>query len=340
MLSAGSARVSRLHGRDLLSLKLARRRRASLLSGDCMPALICGSLAFDTIATFRRPLRRPDPAGAVAHPERLVPGADAAPRIRRLRRQHRLQPRRARRRAGGGRGGRQRRRRLPRSACARGARRPTYVRAVADSLHGAGHHHHRPRQQPDHRLPSRARCSRRTRPRVPRGDRHPAWRSSRPTAARRCSSTPRSSRRPASRSSSIPARGCRCSTARSCARFVDQASWVAVNDYEAQMLAERTGAIARSDVALAPARHRRHARRARLRAVAAAAEARHVPGVAATEVVDPTGCGDAFRGALLFGLERGWPLGAAPRSATASARSRSRSRGGQNHVLDRTFAAG
>jgi sugar/nucleoside kinase (ribokinase family) len=28
----------------------------------------------------------------------------------------------------------------------------------------------------------------------------------------------------------------------------------------------------------------------------------HVPGVQATGVVDPTGCGDAFRGALLFGL--------------------------------------
>ena len=34
-------------------------------------------------------------------------------------------------------------------------------------LHRAGDHHHRPRQQPDHRLPSRARCSRRTRRAVP-----------------------------------------------------------------------------------------------------------------------------------------------------------------------------
>ena len=38
------------------------------------------------------------------------------------------------------------------------------------------------------------------------------------------------------RSSSIRARACRCSTATSCAQFVEQASWVAVNDYEAQML--------------------------------------------------------------------------------------------------------
>ena len=33
-----------------------------------------------------------------------------------------------------------------------------------------------------------------------------------------------------------------------------------------------------------------------------------VPPVTAQQVVDPTGCGDAWRGALLFGLEQGWDL--------------------------------
>ena len=33
-----------------------------------------------------------------------------------------------------------------------------------------------------------------------------------------------------------------------------------------------------------------------------------VPPVVADAVVDPTGCGDAWRGALLFGLEQGWDL--------------------------------
>jgi len=33
-----------------------------------------------------------------------------------------------------------------------------------------------------------------------------------------------------------------------------------------------------------------------------------VPPVKADKLVDPTGCGDAFRGALLFGLEKGWSL--------------------------------
>ena len=34
----------------------------------------------------------------------------------------------------------------------------------------------------------------------------------------------------------------------------------------------------------------------------------HVPAVIAAAVVDPTGCGDAYRGALLYGLENAWPL--------------------------------
>jgi len=121
--------------------------------------------------------------------------------------------------------------------------------------------------------------------------------------------------------------------------FVDRATWVAVNDYEAQMLAERTG---RSIEAMS---------RSRLRGVVVTlgahgcevwqqGERTVVPGVAATEVVDPTGCGDAFRSAMLFGLERGWPLVDCARLGNRLGALKIASRGGQNHVLDRTFAAG
>jgi adenosine kinase len=51
-------------------------------------------------------------------------------------------------------------------------------------------------------------------------------------------------------------------------------------------------------------------------------------------VVDPTGCGDAFRAALLYGLERGWPL---PRCADLGNRIgawKIAHRGGQNHPID------
>ena len=121
--------------------------------------------------------------------------------------------------------------------------------------------------------------------------------------------------------------------------FVDGATWVAVNDYEAQMLAERTG---RSIEAMS---------RSHLRGVVVTlgahgcevwqqGERTVVPGVAASEVVDPTGCGDAFRSAMLFGLESGWPLVDCARLGNRLGALKIASRGGQNHVLDRTFAAG
>jgi len=65
-----------------------------------------------------------------------------------------------------------------------------------------------------------------------------------------------------------------------------------------------------------------------------------IAGVAASEVVDPTGCGDAFRSALLFGLERGWSLADCARLGNRLGALKIASRGGQNHVLDRTLVGG
>jgi adenosine kinase len=121
--------------------------------------------------------------------------------------------------------------------------------------------------------------------------------------------------------------------------FVDQASWVAVNDYEAQMLVERTG------------RSIEQMSRSHLRGIVVTLGAHGcelwqqgvrtaIAGVVATEVVDPTGCGDAFRAALLYGLERGWSLADCARLGNRLGALKIASRGGQNHVLDRTFAAG
>ena len=118
--------------------------------------------------------------------------------------------------------------------------------------------------------------------------------------------------------------------------FVDRASWVAVNDYEAQMLVERTG------------RSLEQMSRSHLRGIVVTLGAQGcelwqqgartaVAGVAATEVVDPTGCGDAFRAALLYGLERDWSLAACARLGNRLGALKIASRGGQNHVLDRTF---
>jgi adenosine kinase len=90
------------------------------------------------------------------------------------------------------------------------------------------------------------------------------------------------------------------------ARFIDQATWVTVNDYEGKMLSDRTG-LSHADIS----------RRVKGLIVTLAAEGCEVwmdgektlvPPVKAAAVVDPTGCGDAWRGALLFGLEQGWSL--------------------------------
>jgi adenosine kinase len=90
------------------------------------------------------------------------------------------------------------------------------------------------------------------------------------------------------------------------AHFIEQSTWVTVNDYEGKMLSERTG-WSSADIS----------RRVRGLVVTLGAEGCEVwvdgqktlvPPVQAAEVVDPTGCGDAWRGALLFGLEQGWSL--------------------------------
>ncbi|MBX3610672.1 MAG: carbohydrate kinase family protein [Hydrogenophaga sp.] len=88
--------------------------------------------------------------------------------------------------------------------------------------------------------------------------------------------------------------------------FIEQASWVAVNDYEGRMLCDRTGWT------LAEVSQRVKGLIVTLGEqgcdVWEVGVAMRVAGVAAAAVVDPTGCGDAFRAALLHGLSQGWPL--------------------------------
>ncbi|MBB3638843.1 carbohydrate kinase family protein [Variovorax atrisoli] len=115
--------------------------------------------------------------------------------------------------------------------------------------------------------------------------------------------------------------------------FVDLASWVVVNDYEGKMLSQRTG-WSLAEIS----------KRVRGLVVTLAAEGceiwtdgerEHVPGVVATEVVEPTGCGDAWRGALLFGLEKGWPLAQCAELGNKVGAIKIAQRGPQNYEIDR-----
>ena len=116
-------------------------------------------------------------------------------------------------------------------------------------------------------------------------------------------------------------------------RFVGQASWVALNDYEARMLCERTGDTLES-------MSRSHLAGVVVTLGAAGCELWQqgvrtvVPGQAASAVVDPTGCGDAFRAALLFGLERGWSLLRCAELGNRLGAIKIACRGGQNHQAD------
>ncbi len=82
--------------------------------------------------------------------------------------------------------------------------------------------------------------------------------------------------------------------------FVDQASWVAVNDYEGRMLCERTGWSERE--LAARVRALIVTRGAKGSTVFTADRMVEIPPVAPVKVTDPTGCGDAYRAGLLHGL--------------------------------------
>ena len=116
------------------------------------------------------------------------------------------------------------------------------------------------------------------------------------------------------------------------AHFVELASWVTVNDYEARMLCDRTG--------LSCAELSRKVRGLVVTLGAQGCEVwiegekTVVAPVQAEAVVDPTGCGDAFRGALLFGLEQGWSLARCAALGNRVGACKIASRGGQNYVLD------
>ncbi len=121
------------------------------------------------------------------------------------------------------------------------------------------------------------------------------------------------------------------------ARFIEQSDWVTVNDYEGKMLSDRTG-WSSADIS----------RRVKGLVVTLGAdgcevwvggECTKVPPVTPTAIVDPTGCGDAWRGALLFGLERGWPLAQCAALGNRIGALKIAARGPQNYQIDRAALA-
>ncbi len=112
------------------------------------------------------------------------------------------------------------------------------------------------------------------------------------------------------------------------------ATWVTLNDYEARMLEERTGESPAQiskrpntkGVVITLAEHGCELWQGGERTV--------VPGVKAAQVQDPTGCGDAFRAGLLYGLERGWALERCANLGNRLGALKIAERGPQNHKVD------
>jgi adenosine kinase len=112
--------------------------------------------------------------------------------------------------------------------------------------------------------------------------------------------------------------------------FIEQATYVAANDYEVEMLMDRTGLtlpqIAEKLEALIVTRGEKGSE------IYTGGERFEIPCVTATAVVDPTGCGDAFRAGLLYGIvnEMDWPT--TGRLASLMGAIKIAHQGGQNHV--------
>jgi adenosine kinase len=85
--------------------------------------------------------------------------------------------------------------------------------------------------------------------------------------------------------------------------FIERSRWIAVNDYEAQLLRDRTGedvtTLARRVDALIITRG------AQGSVIMTGGREIAIPAARAEAVVDPTGCGDAYRAGLIHGLMQG-----------------------------------
>ena len=119
--------------------------------------------------------------------------------------------------------------------------------------------------------------------------------------------------------------------------IIESATAVAVNDYESRMLADRTGwseaQIASRVKALIVTRGAEGSQ------VWTDGQCADVAPVPITEALDPTGCGDAYRGGLLYGLSQGWDWLRSARLGSVMGAIKIEQQGAQNHRISREAVA-
>ena len=115
--------------------------------------------------------------------------------------------------------------------------------------------------------------------------------------------------------------------------FMRLADFACFNDYEAKLLCDRTGRsleqLAGEVKALIVTRGGEGSE------IYADGRRYDIPCVQAEEILDPTGCGDAYRSGLLYGIANGYDWEKTGRLAAVMGAIKIASRGGQNHQPSR-----
>ncbi|ADJ27536.1 carbohydrate kinase family protein [Nitrosococcus watsonii] len=129
-----------------------------------------------------------------------------------------------------------------------------------------------------------------------------------------------------------PGQGLPMFTGEELLKFSEQATWITLNDYEAQLFQKRTGLSTR-----------KLAERVDALIITRGAEGSsiytpgyhfEIPAAKATAPTDPTGCGDAYRAGILYGLARAMDWETTGRIASLLGAIKIGHHGTQNHAFE------
>ncbi|MER2512563.1 MAG: carbohydrate kinase family protein [Nitrosomonas ureae] len=115
--------------------------------------------------------------------------------------------------------------------------------------------------------------------------------------------------------------------------FIDKADYIAVNDYEGQILQDRTGINLESLASKAKALIITLGAQGSL--IYADGKKLEIPSVKPKEIIDPTGCGDAYRAGLLYGIVNNLDWQTTGQLSSLMGSLKIARRGGQNHQFSR-----
>ena len=119
--------------------------------------------------------------------------------------------------------------------------------------------------------------------------------------------------------------------------FIRQGSYVTVNDYEARLLQDKTGIAVEQLAGMVKALI--VTRGGEGSTIHAGGKVLDIPSVKPGQILDPTGCGDAYRAGLLYGIAHQWDWERTGRLAALLGTLKIASQGGQNHTVDRDAVA-